>query len=295
MRKIHSFAVMLGLIGLVFPLLGAAQQANAWKVDDTWAGGQWDGSTSWIATDGKGKVVVLVRDAPYFREYTRDGEFIRSWGDDGLFSVAHSLTIDAEGNYWVTDSSAHVVKKLSSDGELLLTLGQAGLAGDNQSEDRFNQVNHVAIAANGDIYVSDGYVNARIVHFTPDGRYVRSIEGDGRGTMPGQITLPHGVALDASNRILVNDSDNARVSVFENDGRFVETWPYPSRGGIEVAADGTVYISDVNAGIVNIVDSNGKLLDSVNADRAHGLAIDTDGSIYTSGASRMTVMKITRQ
>jgi hypothetical protein len=84
-----------------------------------------------------------------------------------------------------------------------------------------------------------------------------------------------------------------RVSIFDKDGKFVESWPYPSRGGIAVAPDDTVYISDVNAGIVNIV-KDGKLVDSVSADRAHGMGIDTDGSIYVSGASRMTVMKITR-
>jgi hypothetical protein len=83
------------------------------------------------------------------------------------------------------------------------------------------------------------------------------------------------------------------VSVFDKEGKFLETWPYPSRGGIAVASDDTVYISDVNAGIVNIV-KNGKKLDSVSADRAHGMGIDTDGSIYASGASRMTVMKITK-
>ena len=67
-----------------------------------------------------------------------------------------------------------------------------------------------------------------------------------------------------------------------------------SRGGIAVASDDTVYISDVNAGIVNIV-KNGRLVDSVSVDRAHGMGIDTDGSIYVSGASRMTVMKITKK
>ena len=83
------------------------------------------------------------------------------------------------------------------------------------------------------------------------------------------------------------------MSVFDKEGKFVETWPYPSRGGIAVAADDTVYISDVNVGIVNIV-KNGKKIDSESADRAHGMGIDTDGSIYVSGASRMTVMKITK-
>lgn len=84
------------------------------------------------------------------------------------------------------------------------------------------------------------------------------------------------------------------MSVFAADGSFVETWPYPSRGGIVIAPDDTVYVSDVNAGIVNIV-KDGQLLDSVAVDRTHGLGLDTDGSIYVSGASRMTVFKVTRK
>jgi sugar lactone lactonase YvrE len=182
----------------------------------------------------------------------------------------------------VTDSAAHVVHKLSPDGEVLMTLGTKGVAGDNTSHDRFNQPNHVAIAPNGDIYVSDGYQNARVVHFSSDGEFVRIIGGV-KGSEPGQL----------QGRILVNDSDNQRVSVFDKDGGFVETWPFPSRGGIVVTSDDTVYISDVNVGVVNIV-KNGTQIGSVAADRAHGLGVDTDGSIYVSGASRMTVMKITR-
>jgi sugar lactone lactonase YvrE len=108
------------------------------------------------------------------------------------------------------------------------------------------------------------------------------------------LQVPHGVALDSKGRILVNDSDNARVSVFDKDGKFVETWAYPSRGGIEVAADDTVYVSDVNAGVIN-VSKNGKHIAKYEAPRAHGLGVDTDGSIYASGASRMTVMKILKK
>src|SRR5690606_21884350 len=126
---------------------------------------------------------------------------------------------------------------------------------------------------NGDIYVSDGYQNARVVHFRPDGQFVRIIGGE-QGAAPGQLQVPHGVAIDSNGRILVNDSDNARVSVFDKDGNFVETWPFVSRGGIEIAPDDTVYVSDVNAGVVNII-KDGVLLDTVNADRAHGLAIDS--------------------
>lgn len=274
----------------------AAQSAGGYTVDANWAklpgGAGWNGNTSWITTDGKGQVVVLVRTAPYFRVLGRDGTFLRAFGDDGLFQSAHSVTIDPQGALWVTDSAAHVVQKFSADGRLLMTLGRKGVAGDNTSRDLFNQPNHVAIAPSGDIYVSDGYQNARVVHFSPQGEFVRIIGGV-KGAGPGQLQLPHGVALDSRGRILVNDSDNKRVSVFDKDGTFVEAWPFPSRGGIAVAADDTVYISDVNVGIVNIV-KDGKLIDRVSADRAHGMGIDSDGSIYVSGASRMTVMKISK-
>jgi sugar lactone lactonase YvrE len=274
----------------------SAQSRNPFKVDPAWAqlpqGTSWNGNTTWITADGKGNVMVLVRTAPYFRVFTRDGAFVKAFGDDGLFESAHSVTIDAQGFLWVTDSAAHLVHKFSPDGRSLMTLGKKGVAGDNTSRDLFNQPNHVAVASNGDIYVSDGYVNARVVHFSSKGEFIRIIGGV-KGSAPGQLQLPHGVALDSRGRILINDSDNKRVSVFDKDGTFVETWPYPSRGGIAVASDDTVYVSDVNVGIVNIV-KNGKLIDSVSADRAHGMGIDTDGSIYVSGASRMTVMKVTR-
>ena len=274
----------------------SAQSRSGYTVDANWArlppGTAWNGNTSWITADGKGQVVVLVRTAPYFRVLGRDGTFLKAFGDDGLFDSAHSVSIDAQGFLWVTDSAAHVVQKFSPEGRLLMTLGKKGVAGDNTSRDLFNQPNHVAIAPNGDIYVSDGYVNARVVQFSSTGQFVRMIGGV-KGSQPGQLQLPHGVALDSRGRILINDSDNQRVSVFDKHGTFVEMWPYPSRGGIAVAADDTVYISDVNVGIVNVV-KNGKLIDSVSADRAHGMGIDTDGSIYVSGASRMTVMKITK-
>ena len=286
---------LLALGTLLIPALDAQPEAG-YAVDSEWAklpnGGNWDGSTSWITADGKGNVVVLVRTAPYFRMFKRDGTFVRAWGREPEIASAHSLTIDRENNYWVTDSASHQVLKFDAQGKLLLALGAKGKAGDNTSRDLFNQPNHVAIAPNRDIYVSDGYVNARVVHFRPDGAFVRIIGGN-KGSAPGQLQLPHGVALDSRGRILVNDSDNARVSVFDKDGKFVEAWPYPSRGGLEVAADDTVYVSDVNAGVINVL-REGKQIATYQAPRAHGLGVDTDGSIYASGASRMTVMKIVR-
>jgi sugar lactone lactonase YvrE len=292
-NRLVGFLVCLALAGAASL---SAQSGSSYKVDANWAqlpdGKTWDGSTSWITADGKGNVLVLVRTAPYFRWFNRDGKFVKAVGDDGLFQTAHSVTIDSQGFLWGTDSTGHQVHKVTPDGRVLMTLGKKGVAGDNASRDLFNQPNHVAIAPNGDIYVSDGYQNARVVHFTGTGQFVRIIGGE-KGSQPGQLQVPHGVALDSQGRILVNDSDNQRVSVFGKDGKFIESWPFPSRGGIVVASDDTVYVSDVNAGVVNIL-KNGKRIDGVSADRAHGLGVDTDGSIYASGASRMTVMKITK-
>jgi streptogramin lyase len=101
----------------------------------------------------------------------------------------------------------------------------------------------------------------------------------------------HGVALDSTGRIIINDSENFRVQVFNPDGSFAEIWDYPSRGGIEIRGDDRVFISDVNEGVINVVH-DGELLETYHAPRAHGLGVDTDETIFVSGASRNTVMKI---
>jgi sugar lactone lactonase YvrE len=252
----------------------------------------WNGSTTNIAPDRKGNVVVFVRTAPFFRVFTREGKFVKAWGDASLFTEPHSLLFDRDGNLWTTDAMAHVVYKFDPDGKLLLTLGKKGMAGDNASQELFNRPNAVAIAGNGDVYVSDGYNNARVVHFNKDGKFVRIIGGT-KGSAPGQLQLPHGVVVDSKGRILVGDSDNKRVSVFDKDGKFVETWPFPSRGGMLITADDTVYISDVNNGSVSIV-KDGKLLDTIGGlGRPHGVGLDSDGAIYASDSLNRDVMKIT--
>ena len=105
-------ATFLACVLLVHAAGISAQSGTTYKVDPGWAqlpqGTNWNGNTTWITADGKGNVVVLVRTAPYFRVFTRDGRFVKSFGDDGLFESAHSVTIDAAGSLWVTDSAAHV-------------------------------------------------------------------------------------------------------------------------------------------------------------------------------------------
>lgn len=285
--------VILAVSVLAVPAFSQTSLFDKYDVNMTkWAqlpaGTDWGGETSMVAADGKGRVIVIDRAAPYFREFTSDGKFVRAWGEQSLFGMAHSVHFDREGNIWASDPTWHVVNKFSPDGKLLMTLGKKMVPGDNASKDTFNQPNFVTFGANGDIFVSDGYVNARIVQFTKDGTFVRIIGGV-KGNAPGQLQLPHGVAVDSKGRVLVSDSDNKRISVFDKDGKFLEIWNAPSRGGIAVTADDTVYVSDVNAGAVTVL-KDGKILDVIHVEgRPHGLAVDpTTLDVYTASSVRMS-------
>jgi sugar lactone lactonase YvrE len=257
------------------------------------AGAGWGASTTSVAADGKGQVIVMVRAVPYFRVFTADGKPVKTWGDTGLFSLAHSVHVAPDGSIWASDPQAHVVHKFSADGRIVMTLGKKGVMGDDTSREAFNQPNSVGFAPNGDIFVSDGYGNSRIVQFKADGSFVRIIGGR-KGAAPGELQVPHGVAIDPQGRVLVADSDNKRVSVFDRDGRFLKVIAAPSRGGLVAAADGTIYVSDVNAGVVTLI-RNDQIVDVIKVDgRPHGLTVDpATGDVYTSStnASNWNVTK----
>jgi hypothetical protein len=257
------------------------------------AGAGWGASTTSVAADGKGQVIVMVRAVPYLRVFTTDGKPVKTWGDAGLFNLAHSVHVAPDGSIWASDPQAHVVHKFAPDGKIQLTLGRKGIAGDDTSRDAFNEPNGLGFAPNGDVYVSDGYRNSRIVHFTADGRFVRIIGGE-KGSAPGELQVPHGVAIDPQGRIIVADSDNKRLSVFDKDGRFVKVIAAPSRGGVVASTDGTIYVSDVNAGVVTLI-RNDQIADVIKVDgRPHGLSVDAaTGDVYTSStnASNWNVTK----
>jgi streptogramin lyase len=257
---------------------------------------EWGGTTTWVAADGKGTVLVLVRVAPYFRFFTTEGVPIRQWGDKELFTgEAHSAHFAPDGSIWATDSNDHTVRKFSPTGALLLTLGKNKVAGDNASQDTFNRPNAVAFGPRGQVFVSDGYANQRVVEFTPEGKFVR-IFGGKKGKGDGEMAMVHGVALDAQGRVYATDSDNQRVVVFDAQGKFLKNIAIPGRGGSYMAPDGTFYISDVNSGAVAVL-KNDQMVDFIKVEgRPHGMAVDpTTGDVYTSStvATRPGVTKAT--
>ena len=144
-----------------------------------------DRDTISVAADGKGSILVLRRSEPPVLVFNREGELQKAWGT-GLFTDTHNIDIDHEGYVWIGDRNGQMVYKFTMDGEQLLALGTKGVRGDNSSRVAFNRPSDVAVAANGDIFVADGYDNNRVVHFSKDGAFIKVIGGTA-GSAPGRI------------------------------------------------------------------------------------------------------------
>jgi sugar lactone lactonase YvrE len=216
------------------------------------------GSSSAVAADARGHIWIADRcgvnsckdsQLPPVFEFDAAGKMLRNWGA-GMFVFPHGLTIDRDGNLWITDGQGtegkgHQVFKLTPDGKVLLALGKPGVAGDGP--DTFNQPNAVAIAPNGDIFVSDGHSvgrgNARVVKLTKDGKFIK--QWGGHGSAPGQFEMPHALAFDSKGRLFVADRGNNRVQIFDQDGKFLEEWKQFSRpSGIFIDKNDVMYSAD---------------------------------------------------
>lgn len=172
-----------------------------------------------VAVDAQDQVWVFNRGNVPVQVYGREGNLIRSWGREQV-GRAHHIKIDPEGNVWLADIGLHVVRKFTPEGKLLLTLGTPGSAGADAHH--LNQPTDMAITPSGDIFVSDGYGNNRVVHFDRQGRFVR--EWGKLGVRPGEFSLPHAIGVDSQGRLYVADRNNARVQVFDQQGKFLSEW-----------------------------------------------------------------------
>ena len=232
----------------------------------------------------------------------RTGIQLVQWGKE-RFALPHSLTVDYQDNVWITDVALHQVFKFSHDGQLLLTLGERGVAGNDSSH--FNRPTDVAVASDGTFYVSDGYENSRVVKFARDGKFLLTWGTKGKG--PGQFDLPHGIALDASGRVFVVDRQNARVQVFDSNGHHLQ-WnspPLVNPQDIAIGADGTVFVTDIgdekspDRSGVYVMRPDGSLVGRFgrygNYDGqflvAHGVAVAKGGEVYVADFTGRRVQK----
>lgn len=193
-----------------------------YKVDPDWpqkpADFTWE-AVPGVAVDAKDQVWVFTRSTPPIQVYSSDGKLIRSWGDDTI-KTAHHLKIDDDGNIWVADIGLHIVRKFDPQGKVLMTIGTPGESGNDETH--FDKPTDMAIAANGDIFIADGYGNNRIVHCDADGKFVKA--WGSLGTGPDQFSLPHAIAIDSKGRLYVADRNNVRVMIYSQDGELLDRW-----------------------------------------------------------------------
>ena len=216
------------------------------------------GSSSAVGVDSKGHIWIAERCGANscagktidpILEFDATGKLLRSFGG-GMFIFPHGMTIDKQDNLWLTDGQGaegkgHVVVKFSPEGKVLMTRGKPGVAGDGP--DTFNQPNSVAIAPNGDIFISDGHNevtgNARVLKFDKNGKYIKWWGGHGSG--PGQFEGPHALAFDSQGRLFVADRGNNRVQVFDQEGKHLFEWKQFSRpSGIYIDKNDMLYVAD---------------------------------------------------
>jgi len=281
-----------------------------------------------VSVDSRNRVYVLTRKQARVIVYEEDGTFVQSFGE-GLFTErTHGLTIGPDDSLYAVDDGNHMVRKFTPDGKEVLTIGTPGVASDTGYDGKtigsirraagpFNRCTNIAVAPNGDLYVSDGYGNARVHRFNAAGTLIRSWGEPGTG--PGQFHLPHSLRVTPDNRLLVADRENDRIQIFDLEGNYLDEWTHVQRPtDLFVDRDGLVYVSELwwrvgqesfrngkirhdLPGRVTILDLQGNVILSwTSADREawgnfiapHCLTVDRRGDLYvgevteTFGVSR---------
>ena len=263
-----------------------------------------------VAVDSKDRVYVFNRGDHPMMVFDREGNFIKSWGE-GSFPRAHGLHIDQDDNLYCTDDGGHFVRKCTVDGKVLLELGVPGKPTPFMSGLPFHRCTHTALSPKGDIYVSDGYGNACVHKYSPDGKLIKSWGEPGTG--PGQFNLVHNIAADDDGWIYVADRENHRVQVFDGNGKYETEWHNLHRPcGLfcscgkgrkplffvgELGPSLNININYKNIGPrLSIVDNEGKLVSRLGGEDGaglelgrfmapHGLCTDSRGDIYVGEVS----------
>lgn len=303
--------------------LDTIQPPADWQfsANDHWAnvpaGWKWDEVTA-CAVDSRDRVFVFNRGEHPLMIFDRDGVFLESWGE-GVFARPHGITIGPDDCVYCTDDLDHTVKKFTADGRLLLTLGTSGRPSDTGATSiDFRTIRHagapfyfptnVTIGSKGEIFVTDGYGNARVHKFSADGTLLLSWGEP--GNQPGQFHVPHGIAIDQRGIIYVADRENSRIQLFSPDGEFLEERTQIARPcQVTFDAAGNLYVAelgyragmwpgttapsvDATGGRVSVFDPQGRLLarwgGGQNPTAAgdffapHDIRVDSRGDIYVS-------------
>ena len=269
-----------------------------------------------ICIDKEDRVFVLNRSAHPVMVFDRGGNLLMSWGEGG-FNRPHGCCISPNGTIYCTDDKHHTITEYTPEGKLLRTLGTKNKPSDTGYREApdvfemiasikhggppFNRPTGVAVSPSGDIYIADGYGNARVHKFSPDGTLLLSWGEP--GPAPGQFRLPHSIRVDRQNRVWLVDRENSRIQIFNDKGKFLTQWTDLLRPtDVFIDDEDTVYISELCKRI-SIFTIDGKLLSRWGNEKhdvndplfiaPHAIAVDSNGDIYVGEVS-MTYAKVNR-
>ena len=265
-------------------------------------------ATAAAAFDRAGHLIVLTRSMEAFYEFDANGVFVRSFGGN-MFTRAHGIKVDAQGSIWATDVGAHLVHKVDRTGKILLTLGTKGEAGEwNEAAGsrKLNQPTDIAIAANGDVFVSQGHTpgpngDARVLKFDKDGKFLA--QWGGKGNEPGKFQVAHGLAIDPQGNLWVADRENQRIQVFTPTGAFVREMKFNGVPcSIAIGPQGAFMVNGYAAQIVQM-DLNGKVLAVMGKSgkgpgefgEAHVIAVSPKNEIFVADSVNATLQKFVKK
>jgi DNA-binding beta-propeller fold protein YncE len=249
------------------------------------------GTVSHVAVDSRDRVYFYQRKDPPMLVFDSEGNFLTGWGDGRLLD-AHGIYVAPDDHILVCNRDEHEVLKLTPEGRIVLTLGQRGRPALRAP---FNHPADIAVARNGDIYVADGYGNSSVHRFSAEGKHLMTWGGPGNGR--GQFTTPHGIWVDAKDRVFVADRENNRVQIFSPEGDFYGEWGDLYKPmDIYMDPGGTVYVTD-QIPRITMYSPEGKMLARgrpVDAG-AHGVWGDSRGNLYLAEMRLTQVTKLVRR
>ena len=270
--------------------------------------GQSLGTVSAIATDSQDRVYAFQRAEPPVVIFNRNGEFLSSWGN-GNFVDPHGLFIKDDIVY-LTDREGSTAMRYPLDGKPLQIIGTLGEYSDTgcevtgavcpRSAGPFNYITEMVPHPSGDLYISDGYRNARVHRFSKDGTLVSSWGEPGKGG-PNEFHLPHSLVVGQDGRIYLCDRENSRIQVFSSEGEYITMWTDMQRP-LDISQDleGNFVIServreDGGPAQMSVLDGEGNVLARWPYRSAHGSWVDAHGDIYLALTAEKSIDKYVRQ